>query len=592
MYRLSPMQFFSSQTTASVYVFALALLLLTGGCDFGAAQRAVDSMGVIVELAPIETTVSGQAVDAATGELVETPLTLRFKGADGNAVVDMYSDPLSSQQIEGGLASFGIQNGRQPSSNAPVRLRVVATAEGYQPTSEVIEIHAPGTKQFTLDLLSENPRQQPEGTSSVRDRSGEASDGNVAKAVTVETSSEHRDGRAGLHIPSDSRLETAQTTAEGQLTIDLSHYPPTDATMDALPANGTIETNNQTERFGVVGYLNLRIRDESGEAVSRITNPGKNKTHTQTTVRLPADAVHPSTGDPLQEGDELELFRYDADAGTWHPDTTVTVQSLNSSRQPPAAGGPNLFDDPDHANSALGFNWRPMKTTSSRWWAWGSRSKTSCKLETTVQIEKNGQAGSVAIALERPGRKYSNTKSLDALSETTPMSTLLGKSSVPCYQDYELTAKTRDGQTRTIGGVDPSNGTVSMTLPESSSIPRTDALFRGHPECPGDQKVRITSVPTLTIYYRSHDAPTGATWHTAGDDKIKWVMDDPDNPTYIKYAELRLDGLEQDTRYDMYTTYDGDRYEGTDLVPARDTATIEEDRVVVPYSQDFSDVCS
>jgi len=571
-------------------LFSLALFLLVGGCDFGAAQQAVESMGVIVKLEPIETTVSGQIVDAASGELVETPVTLQFEGPDGEAVVDMYSDPLSSQEVTGGVTSVGIKNGRQPTSQNPVRLRVVAQAEGYKPTSEVIEIHDSGTKQFTLDLLSTNPAQQPNGASGVRDKSGTASaEGKMETDLDVRTPSDYQKGQAALHIPDKSILRSRQAGVEGQLTVDLSHYPANEATMDALPASGTIETGTQSERFGVVGYLNLRIQDEDGETVSRITDPGTDRT--RTTVRLPEDAVHPSTGTDLQKGDELELFRYDTDEGTWHSDTTVTVRALGADapRRAPASS----TSETTASEGALALRWQSLDDNTSSWWAWGTRSTASCQLAAEAQVDANGQAGTVEVVLQRAGRKYSNTMSIDELKGgAQPLSALLGQSTVPRYEDYVLTLATRDGQSRTIEGVDPCDGRYSMTLPEPTSTPRTDVLFRASPECPGDQKVRITSVPTLTIYYRAQDAPEGTSWHTAGDDNITWVMDDPENPTYIKSAELRLDDLKQDTHYDMYTTYDGERYEASAHVPVRDTATIEEDRVLVTYRQDFSEVCS
>ncbi|HKL88108.1 MAG TPA: hypothetical protein VJ884_03810, partial [Salinibacter sp.] len=84
-------------------ILFLGALLLLNACDFGAARRAAESVGVIVELDSIETTISGQFVDAATGQLLENPVTLEFKGPDQNAPVDMYSDPISSQTATGGV---------------------------------------------------------------------------------------------------------------------------------------------------------------------------------------------------------------------------------------------------------------------------------------------------------------------------------------------------------------------------------------------------------------------------------------------------------------------------------------------------------
>jgi hypothetical protein len=42
----------------------------------------------------------------------------------------------------------------------------------------------------------------------------------------------------------------------------------------------------------------------------------------------------------------------------------------------------------------------------------------------------------------------------------------------------------------------------------------------------------------------------------------------------------------------MYTTYNGERYEASALVPSLASAPIEDNRVLLEYSQDFSSVCS
>lgn len=574
------------------FLVIAASLVLTTGCDFGAARDAAESVGVVVELPPIETTVSGQIVDAASGELVEAPVTLHFKGPDKNATVDMYSDPLPSQKVSGGFTSFGIRNGRHPTSNNPVRLRVVAQAEGYQKTSEVIEIHETGTREFVLDMLSTNPTQQPEAASGIRDRSGKVTrKGTIAEPLHVQTPATQQNSTTALYLPQGSALEMSKRAEAGDLTVDLSYYPPTERTLEALPGNGTVETDAEAERFTVAGYMNVRLRAPNGNLVKNVADRHGDSVRTQ--VRLPDGATHPSTGAPLRAGDTLELFRYDSEAGLWHPDTTVIVKTLGTGAKAKLERPPPPPVEPSGAGQDLGIRWNPWAGTSSEWWAWGTRTQTSCSVGANLRVEANGQSGQLSVTLQRSGLQYSGTASVEELAgQEQPLSQLLSQSSVPQHSDYTLTLTTRDEQSTTIENVNPCSGSYTATLPQPSSVPRTDVLFRGYPECPGDQKVRITSVPTLTIYYRESDAPAGASWHTAGDRKISWVMDDPNDPTYIRWAELRLDGLKQDTRYQMYTTYDGDRYEASARVPVRDTATIKDDRVLVEYSQDFSSVCS
>lgn len=570
---------------------AIGLLLSAGGCDVGAAQDAFESAGVIVELPSIETTVSGQFVDAATGELVQVPVTLQFRGPDGGAVVDMYSDPISSQAVSGAVTSFGIRNGASPSPQDPVRLHVVARAEGYQATSEVLEVSDTGSEQFTLRLLSDDPTQLPAGASGIRETAGSAAqDGTVEADLDVETPAEGKTGQAALHLPANSVLRNRRTPIKGNLTVDLSHYPPNDETLAALPGDGTVGTTVGTERFVVAGYANLQITDATGTPATWIDDHEADEDRSQTVVRLPQNAGHPATEKSIERGDKLTLFRYNSGTGTWHADTTLTVQVLD--REQKSKKGPTPPGNPSSLDGHLGIQWSP-DSLGTGWWAWGTRAQTTCQTDASVQVNDNGQSGAVEVTLKRTGLRYSASHSVEYLTESPrSVGTLIGSSSVPQHTDYELTLTTQDGQSQTINNVAPCSGTYSISLPAPTPTPRADVLFRAHPECPGDQKVRITSMPTVTIYYRESNAPGGTRWHTAGQDKITWVMDDPDSPTYVRWAELRLNGLKQNTRYDMYTTYDGNRYEASGHVPSNEEATIEGERILVEYSQDFSNMCS
>ena len=572
---------------SSAILLVVSVALVVGGCDFGAARDAVESVGVIVELDSIETTVSGQFIDAATGELVESPVTLKLRGPDGDAAIDMYSDPISSQTISGGITSFGIQNARQPAPDDPIRIRVVAHAEDYHTTSETFEVHEDGNKEFTLTMVRSDPNRQPEGATGIRDRSNRVRAGQMTDALTLQTPDEGT-GTAALYLPDGSTLRTSKRPTSTSLTVDLSYYPTNEATLDALPGNGTMAVGSQTERFNLAGYLNLQIRNGTGTLVSKIET-GPEAPTPQMKVHLPAGASNPSSGTPIRAGDELTLYRYDAETGLWQSDTSVSVVYMAGDGS--ASSTSHNAGDVGHD---LGIIWNPWtSSSSSKWWAWGTPSESTCDIDAQLQIHPNGQSGGLNVTLQRSGLQYSGSTPVEDLAnQAVLLSGLLDQSKASAYQDYELVLTTRDGETQTVQGIDPCSGTYSTSLPAPSSAPRTDALFRGYPECPGNQKVRITSVPTVTVYYRETEAPSGAPWHTADDEKIAWVMDDPDNPTYIRWAELRLDGLKQDTRYDMYTTYDGERYEASALVPSRQSATIVEDRVLVEYNQDFSSVCS
>lgn len=568
----------------------VALVLTTTSCDFGGAQDAVNSVGVAVELNTIKTTVTGTFTDAHTESLTKTPVTVQYKGPDADAVVDMYSDPMRRQTVRGGATSFGIHDVRAPTSQRPLRLNLLLNANGYLSTSKTVEVQSEGVTAVTAHLLSTDPRRQPKGASGTRDRSGKTTaDGILRHAVNVHTPSVSTEGSAHLHLPKGARLYGETDPAQGILTTDLVHYPAQGTSLYALPGDGTIQDKNSTTRFGLVGYMHLRMQGEHGQIVSQVTSP-TNAGTTNIWVHLSDDAVHPGTGAPLRAGDELTLYRYHSSAGTWSEDTTVTVQDPKTNAKQSA--GRSSFTTASHdSDSGLGIQWTSWSRAASQLWAWGTPRMASCPVQATVSMTTNGHEGSLQAILQRPGYAFQATASIDDLTDdgTVPLSQLIGSSTVPDASDYTLTVTIPSGKSVTTAPVNPCGGTQSITLPSAPSGGRTDVLFRAAPECPGDQKVRVSSLPAFPVYYRK----TGtSTWQVAGSGRINWVMNDPNSPTYLEAAELRLDGLKQNTQYEVFTIYDGVRHDASDHVPDRSTATLEDGRVVVEYSQDFSNACS
>lgn len=575
----------ASSDFASLLSMLTALTLVLSGCDVSGAQETFKSTGVIVAIESIETTVTGQLLDANGGGLVEAPASIKFQGTDAHTVVDMYSDAIDQQSVHGGVASFGLQSARTPTRSKPLRIRMIVEADGYLPTSIAVAVHETGTAAFTTRLLSTDPRAQPEEASVIHNRSLDVSDtGTLAHDVNIQTPAAANEGSVRLLIPKEARL----SGRTGATAIDLIHYPPYGEALRALPGNGALEASKSSQSsstFALAGYAMLRIRGDGGFGTNE---NGGAATGPRMRVHFADGAVHPGTGAALQAGDELTLYRYDPSAGTWASQKTVRVRPRRNTLKASAAS---------HRHSAaakrLGIEWGAGSSESFQLWAWGAKSGAACSVAATVDISPNARTGSVQGTLRRPGQEYTATIPIDKLADgPASLATLFSQSTLPEASDYSLVITTPDGKTTTIENVSPCSGTYSAVLPAAPSTSRTDVLFRGTPDCPGDQKVRLTSLPTFTVYYRQQDAASGTPWHIAGDERITWVLDDPDTPTHIKFTELRLDGLKQDTRYEVFTTYNGDRREAAALVPTRDEATIEEDRVVVSYSRDFANACS
>lgn len=568
-----------------VLPWVCACLVLAVGCDFGAAQTAIESVSPTLDLSTTETTVSGRAIAVSTGAPLSRSARLRIQGPDRDAVLNLYGAPLSAPTLYGGSISFNVRG--RPALSHPIRFQVIAEANGYQSTSAVVELTATGTKQFRLPMLSEDPTQQPEGATGVRTRSASSTaDGGLQSALRVETPAGPGNGAARLFIPQGTVLRTENGPVDVPVVVDLIHYSVTDHTLDALPGNGVVVSDEgRVRRFAVGGYLNRELRTTDGAPITDATSPdGASPT---TWAVLPRDAVHPSDGTPIEPGDPLALFRFDSANGTWRPDTTLRVQSR------PAADATGLETATRRTPSAarLGIRWPVDDAPGTRWWAWGSPPTAPCVPEATLRVHPQGQVGPVTLRLHRPGLAYEQTVSMDALTDgARSLAALLERPTVPHHDDYTLTLRTRDGQSRTVAALSPCGGTHSVSLPSPTAPDaRTDVLVQAIPECPANQKIRITDAPKIMVYYREQGTTA---WHPAGGNTISWVLNDPSTPTSLKRAELRLNGLKEGVSYEFRTTYGQDQYGAAARVPARNDARVQNGRVVIPYRHPLPDLCS
>ncbi|PSQ95504.1 MAG: hypothetical protein BRD55_10760 [Bacteroidetes bacterium SW_9_63_38] len=573
---------FDQRLSLAPLVCLAGLLLIVTGCDFGAAKNAVQSVSPTVSLPTTKTTVSGRTVKASSGALLSTSTNLRVRGPDGDALTNMYGDPVSKLTLYGGTVSFSVRE--RPTPDDPVQFQMVATADGYQTTSEPVHLTTTGTKQFQLDMLSENPTQQPDGAFGTRDQSGRiGEDGVLQSTVSVKSPSSSDHGRVGLVLPAGTALRTDGQPAGGSLITDLVHYSVTTRTLETLPGNGEVASASSPQRFSVVGYLNQELRSAGGAPITDLRAPdGAQPT---TWVRLPPNAVAPTRGAPLREGDQLDLFQFDPTTGTWQMDTTITVQSR-------PAGADVQATSRTRKSSSLGIQWPLRKSLQSRWWAWGRSSPRACAPNATLKIEPNGQYGSVEIRLQRSGLQYQRSVPVDAEGNNTArsLSTLLDQSSVPRHEDYTLSVHTRDGQSRTVTGIDPCGGTQSVSLhAPTDQRRRTDVLVKVVPTCPAKQHVRLASAPKVTVYYRELGTDR---WSTIDGTRIRWVTDNPQSWTYIKRAEVTLDGLKQGRRYEFTTTYGQDQYGAPLQIPRRADATQKNGRTVVTYDRPLPNICS
>lgn len=498
---------------SSRYFLPVLFCLLMAGCDLSGPQDAIDDFELIIGLEAINTVVSGQVVDAATGELVDEEITLQFTGQDSDVLIDIYGDPISERTVEGGLVSFGIDNSVVPSDNNPVRFNVVAEAPGYLEASESVVLRSTDDAQFTLHVVDEdNP---PEGSSSTKETGGDTdSQGTVNQSFEVETPEEQQStGSASITVDEGTVASDASgNPLTGQLTTRLTYFNnKSERSLKALPGGANSGPNGNP--LVTAGFASINIEDQSGKRARTFNQP------VGIGLRVPADMTNPATGQPVQEGETIGVYSYEPAEGQWVTEGEVT---LGEER---ADGTFRVSHAADHLSYySLGFT-----------------GVGSCETGATVNVNRNGNTGplTVNVSAEGVSREYTVRR---------------GQSSVTLR---DVPAMSVEASISVSGGtvtqtVDLCNGSYTFDLPEPPNQ-LIDVTFTLVPVCSNpDEGVRVESIPSFVVYYRKSTAG-GASWNRGGE--VEWTFDDESKS--LEEGTLEIDGLEDGETYTFKTTYEG-----------------------------------
>ena len=513
-----------------LFLFVLSCLLIAG-CDLSGPQDAIEEFELIIGLEPINTVVSGQIVDAATGELVDEEVTVHFTGQNSDAVIDVYSDPMSQQTVEGGLISFGIKNSIVPSESSPVRFTVAAEAPGYLEGSETVVLRSTDGEQFTLHIVDEdNP---PEGSSSTQDAGGQAdSQGSFSSTIEVETPEEEQSrGKASVKVNQGTVASDASgNPLTGQLTTKLTYFnSKSERAMKALP--GGVDSGPNGKPLVTAGFASINIEDQNGKKAKTFSNP------IDIGLQVPADMTNPETGQQVQSGETIGVYSYEPGDGQWVSEGEVTL----GEEQPD--GTFKITHAADHLSYySLGFT-----------------GVNSCATGATINVNRNGNTGPLDVNVSGEGisKDYTVTSGNSSVTlQDAPAMSVQASITVP-------------GGTST-QTIDLCSGSYTFSLPEPPNE-LLDVTFNLVPVCSNpDEGVRVESIPSFVVYYRKTDAQ-GVSWSRGG--KVEWTFND--ETKNLEKGTLKIDGLEENVTYTFKTTYEGETQTREETITG-ETMRIEE----------------
>lgn len=518
----------------SALILGAVVLVGTLGCDISGLQDSIDNFGLVIGLEEINTGATVLVTDAKTGELINPDITVTFGGQNGDDVIDMYSDPITEDEIDGGILNFAISNTVVPSAGSPAKVTLNLSAKGYISASKTITLADTGFVDFSVSLVKKS--NAPASIKTTTTSTTTNTDGSLAADLSI--SSDTTGGNAGtsLSIPTGTSLVSSNgTVLTGQLSAELTNYDPGDP--DAL-SNFPIEIGEGEEDPVVVAGMNsVQITDANGN-VATGTSAAKLKgsasnLFTVTIVVSPEIGV--SVGDQIYvEAGNVENGNFDIKFSAYQ-----NVIDLGSGK----------------IGVILELNFLPEYS-----YAW-FYANSSYAYYSTFDVTRNGYSGDIKAVANSYGLSWKfQVKEGNSNELVFNTNSSFFNVHVTDPVDVVLTYDTA-----------PASGSAfPIVLPQAPSN-IIDANVNVVLRCPNpDEKVSVTDIPQSSVLFRK----TGTTGKWRIVTAIKWAFDDATQS--LKGGSFKLSGVEGGASYDFKFAYDGNTESKTAVVSATTNITVSD----------------
>ena len=505
-----------------------ALLLSAPACDTTGIEDAIDNFALVIELKPINTNVTVQLLDAATGELIDNNLDVTFSGPDGGQVVNFYSDPMGDRVVKNGILNFGIANARVPSPGSPVQVTVEAGASAFLTTSRTFEVTSTGNHVFQLPVVRRSAPpsgvvlgSQPAGSATAETGTQQAIE------VKADNPANPDDAPAGFSAPVGTVfLDANNQPLTGNLRVETVYFDVEDPqSMQAFPAD--LPATIDGDAVVLAGGLSVQIVDASGRVATATQEAGKRK---------------PLNGPSFNHTAEK--------AGSAIP----TVWFYEFPTPPP----PSVMDDfflvtvgyvdmvPEFIFDS--FSWfentvtREFNQSIPTYIAGGFKSPTCPQ---TIEVVRNGNEGVLFIKVFGTG--FTQIDTIPAGSSTftfdLPLTNMSGSG-------YTVLVNTASAAKSSKASFNCTTFQFPLDAPPSNLIDSTVEVVL---QCDqADEKVRVTDIPSASVLYRKQSAPSGTEWRSATD--LRWNYNAEEQA--LMGGSLRVADVEQGETYTFKLSYD------------------------------------
>ncbi len=291
---------------------SLIFMLFVTGCDI---KSPVDGVELKVNTMPRTTVVNFSVYDAATSQLITDEATITFKGKDGNKVISMTNENLSSITTKKGIINFAISETiKVPSKQDPVNVTAVVSVNGYVSSSTQLRITSPGISSYSIELASYIT--PPKGVES-HETDGKATASGVEKDIVANSSGSN--GKATVTIPKGTILKnSAGKVLIGDVKTRVTYFDPQEEqSLNSFPGGFSVDIAGQPKTFISAGFVAIDMK--VGNDKVGIFDKSK------VDVDIDVTGVKKEDGSPVGAGDEIPLWSYNEDTGEWKREGSVLV---------------------------------------------------------------------------------------------------------------------------------------------------------------------------------------------------------------------------------------------------------------------------
>lgn len=469
-----------SSTSFLKPLFILTALGLTVGCQEITDIKNIDPLkGVVFKLnyQPASAQVQGLIVDAKTGVPLDSPIQVSIQGKDASRTVTFDGKALTTYTAPKGDLFIGLK-GTVPTSATPAELRVIVNAEGYVASSTNLSLKQALNDPFTIRLVK--IAATPTGVSAkvddmVASAAGALTADKVIQVTTPASASMASMGMTVAFTAGTVLQDSKGQAVAGKITIAVVAYSgQSQEALQVFPGsvNAPVEKDASGKSgtkglFEPIGFVAINMKNAASQVVSTLSKAATVQ------MDIPANRFNSSTGQPVKEGDLLEVYSYNETTGVWTYGQKVVVERRGS----------NLV--------------ATVPVTHSSYYALTvPRTLETCRVAYTVRGIAQGY--SLRYTLRKFDQGTSgNSQVISAGNSSETNSDRVFEFDLPAG-NYEFSVLDPVSNNDVIGSTKATNPCGSVVLTVTTPT-RVEASFTARAKCENNKNLEV--YPTVTVYY-------------------------------------------------------------------------------------------